>query len=88
MSDILFDDEFTKYHELMIEKASGFIRKEREGLDKHDYTTGALAMFKEIMKIPREMAKTEEQTVQAQRLLDKALALYETKTMRSIVKDE
>jgi hypothetical protein len=88
MSDILFDDEFVKYHELMITAASSFVRQEREGICTPDVIKGALAMFKAIMRIPLDMAKTGEQQAQAQKLIDRALAQYETKTMRAIIKDE
>lgn len=80
--DSLFLEDFELYRLKEAEKAAAFIRQAVNGSASPDYLKGAMALLKQIIDLPYELAANDEQKSQAQLLKESMLAKFEAQAMR------
>jgi len=85
--DSLYLKELREYRVLEMEKATKFLRQTISGHESYDYFKGAVAMLKDIINIPAEMAKTAEEREIAAKLTNEMYSLFEAKLARRLIED-
>ena len=88
IDDIIFSPEFTDYRRLEVEAAAKIVRQFINGTVSSDTFVGAMKMFKAIVNIPNDIAKTEEAKTRAKELRDKMLSEFEASLIRRYLREE
>lgn len=86
-SDLIFSEEIEAYRLLEVERAVPFIRGLLQNEIKPGYIQGAMDLFRQFMRIPEDLAKSDEQKQQAKALTMKAFDAFEKKMLRKIIEE-
>lgn len=88
LSQLLFSDDFDAYRLLELSEGTRFL-KELFVKDyiSPEYTKGAIAMLRTIVKLPNAMAKNQKQKDRAEEIVRRSFAQLEIKLMRRLVED-
>ena len=86
LRDEIMSDDFPAYRRQEIEAAVDFVVTMQ--LNGVEYTRGALDMFKRILNIPAEHAKTKEQKEYIGRRLKEDMARFEVEYLRRAVRQD
>lgn len=87
MPDLL-SSEVNEYRALEIEEMSIYHRELLKAKVTPEYFKGAMDAFKRIIKIPEKHAKQGDEKAAAVQAVNRAFAVYETRTMRKLIVEE
>lgn len=82
----IFSDDFPAYRQKEIEVAVAFIQGLH--LSNAEYVKGALDLFKKILNVPAEYAKTKEQKEYIRRRLAEDMARFEMEYLKRAVRGD
>ncbi len=83
LQDLLFSRDFDDYRLAEIDIGTDYIRDllKNQNADP-SHVRGAMDMLRKIIIMPKTIAKTPEQVVAATVLIDRALSVFEAKTVK------
>ena len=88
LRDEIFSGDFPEYRQREIEIAASFVSIASIQREGNDYIRGALDMFRKILNIPVEFAKTNEQKEIIGKMVDRDFAIFEIEYLRKAVRNE
>jgi hypothetical protein len=88
LRDEIFTDDFPAYRKKEIEVAAEVVSMFIRRGESSEYIKGAMEMFRKILNIPVETAKTKEQKEFIRRRIDEDFAKFEVEYLRRALRDE
>ena len=88
LSQLLFSDDFEAYRVLELDEGTRFIKELFvKDFTNPEYTKGAIAMLRTIVRLPKNMAKTQQQKERAEEIIKRSFSQLEVKIMRKMMED-
>lgn len=84
----VLSSDFPAYRRAEIEVAASFIKGLRVGTENNDYCKGAMDLFRKIINIPWDAAKTKEQSEIISKRINDDFARFEAEYLRKAVRDD